>query len=333
MNSRQEGAEEEAKRLSTFLELRYMRNSTYHEHANGSTAKAFGLGRRGSKSIVSSYKSELYDPKIVRFVKNGDRFFEAIKVNVSQKNFRTWDVLLSELSRVLGLPSGVRNIYTPDGGHRVTNLSQFEHQRTYVCASTETFRKMDYKQVKSPSWQTTSKVTQQPLPFDSLVKVFGARSVAGPKYPKGMKPIQTSKGQHEENTHNSVSNPFVGRGELNMRQHRHRARRPSLPVKPTLLTVIRNGPPPRKCVSVLLNKTSVESWEQARGLIGENLLANGLRDCLKLFQLDGEEVQSLSQLWKAGNMLIAVGMEDFDINTFMTGAGGECFVHVASISH
>ena len=91
--------------------------------------------------------------------------------------------------------------------------------------------------------------------------------------------------------------------------------------KPTAITIYQNGPPPRHSVLIYLKREAIQSWEEAKKLIGENLPnSNG---CLRLYRPDGEEVQSLSQLWRAGNILIAAGKDKFDITDFLVGAGGE----------
>lgn len=278
------------------------------------------------RSRAARSKSQLYEPKLVTFVRNGDTFFEGVRLNVSHRNFRSWDVLLSELSRSIGLPTAVRNIYTPDNGHRISDLSQLEHQRTYVCASTEPFKRINYKQVKAPSWQSATNFRQKSrlLPFDTVLQTHSnqtAESHIHPGSQKRKKTIQMLQKPEAKLFCNSVGKPKDKRREFPVQK---RPVHSSLtPLLPTAITVIRNGPPPRKRVNILLNKNGIESWEQARELLHENILAKGLNGCsLKFYRVDGEEVLSLSQLWKAGSILIAVGMESFDITTFMTGTQG-----------
>ena len=295
------------------------------------------------ESIISSYRSGLYDPKVVTFVKNGDKYFEGVKINVSQRNFRSLDVLLAELSRCIELPAGVRNVYTPEGGHRVTNLSQFEHKKTYVCASTEPFKRMDYGNLKNPNWQSTTKLKHLPPSNSVLGKNFnmnaslnasmrsfnvstkGERTLftvsrkestkpaARPRQ-MCMSPIMTEVDEElpEKEKSDSLPMPQILSPKV--------VKEPKLlsaAAKPVAITIICNGPPPRQCVTMLLSKSTVTSWEHARRLISENLKT--INGCLKLFRLDGEEVQSLSQLWKAGSTLIAVGNEKFDIGEFLQG--------------
>ena len=295
------------------------------------------------ESIISSYRSGLYDPKVVTFVKNGDKYFEGVKINVSQRNFRSLDVLLSELSRCIELPAGVRNIYTPEGGHRVTNLSQFEHKKTYVCASTEPFKRMDYRNLKNPNWQSNTKVKHLPPSNSVLSKNFNMNASLNASTrsfnasTKGERTLFTVPGK--ESTKLAARprwmcmNPIMTEVDEELPEKEKSDTLPmpqilspkvvkepkflSAAAKPVAITIICNGPPPRQCVTMLLSKSTVTSWEHARRLISENLKT--INGCLRLFRLDGEEVQSLSQLWKAGSTLIAVGNEKFDIGEFLQG--------------
>ncbi len=262
-------------------------------------------------SVVRKHQSGLYEPKIVTFVRNGDRFFEGMKVNVSQRKFRTWNGLLAELSRSVGLPAGVRNVYTPTGGHRITELSQLEHRHTYVCASTEPFKKMDYKQVRAPSWHPATKLEQHGV-VNSFSKTSAARVNASQ-----CKDLQKNEPASYRDLHHPVK-----KGTL-LKCQGLQYGPTSIPLKPKVLTVVSNGPPPRISVSVLLNRRSIQSWMQAKEILSESMSAKGMSRCQKFFGMDGKEVQSLSQLWKAGSVLVAVGTEGFDISTFITCAGGE----------
>ncbi|OWF52900.1 serine/threonine-protein kinase DCLK1-like isoform X2 [Mizuhopecten yessoensis] len=93
----------------------------------------------------------------VRFYRNGDKFFKGIVYAVSCERFRTLDSLLVDLtnSPVCDrnvLPNGVRHIFSTDGSHKVTNLDQLEEGESYVCASTELFKRLDYTKSASPNW-------------------------------------------------------------------------------------------------------------------------------------------------------------------------------------
>ena len=280
-----------------------------------------------------------FEPTVAKFVKNGDRFFEGVQVNISPRVIRSWEVLLAELSHRIDLPAGVRKIYTPEHGHRVNSLSELQHHKVYVCASTEPFKKIDYKKVKNPDWKTTKARQSQtvrpsvfsktyPLvpvdlgaSFKSIASIGGSdgldnssKSKRIPRLRRLSRPMRLSNiSEPDALTSFTVPSPNAA------------SNRPLSPIidnaRPTGITVYQNGPPPRYSVLVYLNREAIRSWEDAKKLIGENLPnQNGL---LRLYKPDGEEVQSLSQLWRAGSMLIAAGKEKFDIADFMAGGGGE----------
>ncbi|KAJ8266691.1 hypothetical protein GJAV_G00133520 [Gymnothorax javanicus] len=92
----------------------------------------------------------------VRFYRNGDRYFNGIVYVVSQDRFRSFDALLADLTRVLSdnvnLPQGVRTIYTLDGSKKITGIDQLVEGESYVCSSTEPFKKLDYAKNVNPNW-------------------------------------------------------------------------------------------------------------------------------------------------------------------------------------
>ncbi len=95
--------------------------------------------------------------KRVRFYRNGDRFFKGIVYAVSAERFRTFEALLADLTRTLTdkshLPQGVRQILTIDGMHKITSVDQLEAGESYVCASIEVFKKLNYTQYADPAWK------------------------------------------------------------------------------------------------------------------------------------------------------------------------------------
>ena len=313
--------------------------------------------RRGSRLLPTVQRKNslvAFEPMVAKFVKNGDKFFEGVQLNISPRVLRSWEVLLDELSQRIDLPAGVRRIYTPEGGTKINSLSELEHQKVYVCASTEPFKKIDYKKVKNPDWKTSrSRPSETALP-----SVF-SKSFPGDLNTSFASTINSNPGGAREDVClDNNTNSSIGRNTV---QRMSRTRRPSRPMrlssitevdasfisanstkatttnaapshplspttsnaKPTAITIYQNGPPPRRSVMVYLKREAIRSWEEAKKLIGENL-PNSPNGYLRLYRPDGEEVQSLSQLWRAGNLLIAAGKEKFDITDFMVGAGSEC---------
>ncbi|XP_015200173.2 serine/threonine-protein kinase DCLK2 isoform X1 [Lepisosteus oculatus] len=99
--------------------------------------------------------------KKVRFYRNGDKYFKGLVYAVSNDRFRSFDALLMELTRSLSdnvnLPQGVRTIYTVDGSRKITSLEELAEGESYVCASNEPYRKVDYMKNVNPNWSVNIK--------------------------------------------------------------------------------------------------------------------------------------------------------------------------------
>lgn len=100
--------------------------------------------------------------KKVRFYRNGDRYFNGIVYAISTDRFRTFDALLADLTRSLSdnvnLPQGVRTIYTLDG-LKITSIEQLVEGDSYVCSSTEAYKKLDYTKNVNPNWSVNVKAS------------------------------------------------------------------------------------------------------------------------------------------------------------------------------
>lgn len=290
--------------------------------------------KRSSTTIFLRRRESLlaYEPAMARFVKNGDKFFEGLKVNISRRCIKSWDALLAELSQKIVLPSGVRTIYTPENGHKVTKLSELEHQGTYVCGSMEPFRKMNYQKLKNPEWKTVPKTQFS----DSHITDFGSSLRSA----RGQFNLRSSFSEHHTipRKHQHMLDP--------LRKHSLSAPDESLeaymkaspiPTSPKItsrkpgkslednieITIFRNGPPPRKRTKISLDKYS-QSWEEVKKSISEKFV--GINGCLRLFSLNGDQVLGLGDLWKAGAIVIAVGAETFSIAKFLSGDEGELVI-------
>ncbi|XP_042341145.1 serine/threonine-protein kinase DCLK2 isoform X2 [Plectropomus leopardus] len=111
---------------------------------------------RTLQSLTSEKKA-----RKVRFYRNGDRYFKGLVYAVSNDRFRSLDALLMELTRSLSdnvnLPQGVRMLYALDGGRRITSLDELIEGESYVCASNEPFRRVDYTKNVNPNWSVGCK--------------------------------------------------------------------------------------------------------------------------------------------------------------------------------
>ncbi|XP_072899016.1 serine/threonine-protein kinase DCLK2 isoform X6 [Hemitrygon akajei] len=134
----------------------------------GANSRGNGLPSPAHSAHCSLYRtrtlqalSQEKKAKKVRFYRNGDRYFKGLVYAVSQDRFRSLDALLVELTKSLSdnvnLPQGVRSIYSIDGSKKITSLDELLEGESYVCASNEPFRKVDYSKNVNPNWSVNIK--------------------------------------------------------------------------------------------------------------------------------------------------------------------------------
>uniref|UniRef100_A0A3B3SXH1 non-specific serine/threonine protein kinase n=1 Tax=Paramormyrops kingsleyae TaxID=1676925 RepID=A0A3B3SXH1_9TELE len=181
---------------STPIELEHFDERDKAHRASRRTGSGSQAGSRGSSLVPSPahsancsfYRTRTLQAlssekkaKKVRFYRNGDRYFKGLPYAVSGDRFRSFSALLMELTKSLSdsssLPQGVRCIYTLDGTSKITSLDDFVEGESYVCASNEAYRKVDYAQNTNPNWSVN-------------VKAGGAKPRSSPGSPRS-KPRDT----------------------------------------------------------------------------------------------------------------------------------------------
>ncbi|XP_067913002.1 doublecortin domain-containing protein 2-like isoform X2 [Heterodontus francisci] len=86
--------------------------------------------------------------KCVRVYRNGDPFYAGRKFVINERQISTFEAFLKEVTNGLEAPFGaVRNIYTPQQGHRVYQLEELDTGKQYVAGGKERFKKLDYIQI------------------------------------------------------------------------------------------------------------------------------------------------------------------------------------------
>ncbi|XP_048854079.1 LOW QUALITY PROTEIN: neuronal migration protein doublecortin-like [Brienomyrus brachyistius] len=110
--------------------------------------------------------------KKVRFYRNGDRYFKGIVYAVATDRFRTFDALLADLTRSLSdhinLPQGVRFIFTIDGSRKIMSMDELEEGESYVCASENYYKKVDYTKNVNPNWSVNVKASASQKNLQSM---------------------------------------------------------------------------------------------------------------------------------------------------------------------
>ncbi|PAA77721.1 hypothetical protein BOX15_Mlig004165g1 [Macrostomum lignano] len=85
----------------------------------------------------------------VRFYRNGDSHYSGFQMALTAERYRTFEALLDDLTRgpVCNrnvLPQGVRYLFEAQTGRRVRGLQDFIEGGSYVCASFEQLKKLNY---------------------------------------------------------------------------------------------------------------------------------------------------------------------------------------------
>ncbi|XP_038652884.1 doublecortin domain-containing protein 2-like isoform X2 [Scyliorhinus canicula] len=116
--------------------------------------------------------------KCVRVYRNGDPFYAGRKFVINERQISTFEAFLKEVTNGLEAPFGaVRNIYTPQQGHRVYELQELDTGKQYVAGGKERFKKLDYFQIGIKK--------KKPLPKDVQVKpVAHSRIIASARFRK-----------------------------------------------------------------------------------------------------------------------------------------------------
>uniref|UniRef100_A0A673MFK5 Serine/threonine-protein kinase DCLK2 n=1 Tax=Sinocyclocheilus rhinocerous TaxID=307959 RepID=A0A673MFK5_9TELE len=132
------------------------RNSRSAGRANGLLSPTHSAHCSLYRTRTLKALSQEKKAKKVRFYRNGDKYFNGIVYAISSDRIRTFDALLADLTRTLSdnvnLPQGVRIIYTMDGSKKITSIDQLVEGESYVCGSTEAFKKLDYSNNVNPNW-------------------------------------------------------------------------------------------------------------------------------------------------------------------------------------
>ncbi|XP_038058327.1 serine/threonine-protein kinase DCLK1-like isoform X2 [Patiria miniata] len=261
------------------------------------------------KDITEEKYQDLRRPRQLLFFRNGDRYFRGKRLRITPNRFQTFDTLLSELTKHMSLPYGVRKIYNPESGKSITDIENLLDGESYVCASFEKFKKLEYGAKHStPDWSTGHASKHSQLQSD----LYGRFSYSYPSTGKYAAAYARSPAGGSDSLKKggsgpvSFSFPGVKRPPLSHREREPVSKstgslHPDLsPSKPKLCKIVKAGPKPRQSVSLLLNKRSVQSYEM---LVQDISDAFGLpkyknHRIRKLYTVQGKEVKGVADFFR-----------------------------------
>ncbi|OWF51087.1 serine/threonine-protein kinase DCLK1-like isoform X2 [Mizuhopecten yessoensis] len=264
------------------------------------------------KDIVDTKMKDLRRPRKIRFYVNGDGYFKGKKLNITPHRYSTFNDLLNDLTGKLpssvNLPYGVRQIYTPSGGRRVTEIEGLADGQIYVLAGFEAFKpQVRYgQQVLEPWSMEVGRRNLNARPHNHDIEgdgaMYGHGSYRGGRSYGAFQPgpyLQKSTG------HRRYPGAF---GTANKGSYLQNA--DSGQVKPKVITIVRNGARPRNNIKILLNRRSVQSFEQLMLDVSEAFGPKYRNNKMeKLYTIRGREVQGISDFFRDENVFVAVGIE------------------------
>jgi hypothetical protein len=200
-------------------------------------------------------RNQSLNAKQISFYRNGDKFFRGLKLAVSAERYKEWDSLLAELSSKLDLPTGaVRFVFCSDTAKMITDINELQYGMSYVCSSSMSFRDVEGGYGKENQPQWS--LHNKKAMRDEL------NNWTDPKGAFEAEAVQTGG--------------------------------PRDFIKPKLVTVIKNGKPPQKKVTMLLNGKTAASLNQ----VLDHLSAKGtLGKVDKLYTVTGKQVKKYFVLY------------------------------------
>lgn len=272
------------------------------------------------KDVTDDRYRDLRRPRKVRFFVNGDRYFKGKKLYITPHRYFNFNDLLNDLTGKLpsnlSLPYGVRQIFTPVSGRRVTEIEDLSDGENYVCAGFEGFKTIKYGKAELEPWSVDQtrriqnglrKTRPHNHEFGETESNFGANQGAygRTRGMYGSNAFHPGRFFHGTQPHRRWAGTF---GHANKNTYLPNA--DNIPLKPKVVTIVRNGHKPRNNVKILLNRRSVQSFEQLMADISEAFGPKYKNNKVKkLFSIRGREVQGISDFFRDDDVFIGVGGE------------------------
>ncbi|XP_055998357.1 serine/threonine-protein kinase DCLK2-like isoform X3 [Ostrea edulis] len=260
------------------------------------------------KDVTDDRYRDLRRPRKVRFYVNGDRYFKGKKLYITPHRYFNFNDLLNDLTGKLpsnlNLPYGVRQIFTPVSGRRVTEIEDLSDGENYVCAGFEGFKIIKYGKAELEPWSVARPHNHE---FGETEANYGHHQ-GGYGRNRGMfgsNAFHPGRFFHGTQPHRRWAGTF---GHANRNTYLPNA--DNIPLKPKVVTIVRNGHKPRNNVKILLNRRSVQSFEQLMADISEAFGPKYKNNKVKkLYSIRGKEVQGISDFFRDDDVFIGVGTE------------------------
>jgi len=212
-------------------------------------------------------RNQSMSAKQIRFYRNGDRYFSGLKLAVSSERYKEFESLLAELSEKLNLSSGAVR---------------------FIFNAEDNSMITDITQLQYGVPYVCSSTNS----FRSIEGGYG-------KHLHSWSVIAKSKQMYKPNILGNIENYQIINNIRNENGREY--------IKPKLVTVIRNGKPPQKKVTLLLNGKTAISLNQ----VLDQLSAKGsLGKVDKLFTIDGRVVKGLRDLFDDDTVFIAMSTNE-----------------------
>ncbi|KAK7482095.1 hypothetical protein BaRGS_00026679 [Batillaria attramentaria] len=267
------------------------------------------------KDITDERYRDLRRPRKVRFFVNGDRFFKGKKLYITPHRYYNFNDLLNDLTgklpSSLNLPYGVRQIFTPVGGRRVSDIEDLQDGETYVCAGFEGFKTIKYGRTELEPWSVGKTVRLQNLQAEETGSdvSYGSYKYRGYQA-NAFHPGRYFRTNGQQQTHRRWPGTFGNTHNTRPAAGLFGGQTEAVPMKPKVVTIVRNGPRPRNNVKILLNRRSVQSFEQLISDISEALGPKWKNNRVrKLFTTHGKEVRGVADFFREDDCFIAMGNE------------------------
>ncbi|XP_067687448.1 serine/threonine-protein kinase DCLK3-like [Haliotis asinina] len=281
------------------------------------------------RDITDEQYHDLRRPRKVRFYVNGDRYFKGKRMYITPHRYLNFNDLLNDLTGKLPnsvcLPYGVRQIFTPNQGRRVFEIKDLLDGEAYVCAGFEGFKVLKYGKAELEPWSVARPHNHGDLDISGELQGYRYRGYATNnafhpgRYFRANGSLPNRRWPGAFGT--ASKNAYVSSENVCM--------------KPKVITIVRNGNRPRNSVKILLNRRSVQSFEQLMADISEAFGPKWKNNKVrKLYTTKGREVQGISDFFRHDDLFVASGNEaivEEDLRDILQEMYPDCSPHAKNL--